>query len=401
MRKNFTLEKASCQESSIFNLWQKNKSDTGINLAFGFKSENLDIGRLENAFNQIVSRHDRLRSIFLEKDGTVYRKILPSLTIKLDAFTSKNLRDFIQPFNLEEGPLIHIAYQENTVFLDICHIVTDGFSMAILFSELNDFYSGKKVSHLAPTIAAEDEEKVKANTDFWAGYFQKPFKNLLLPADKSGKRSYGGDGNALLHSVNASLTKKIQSFCRNLAITPFILYFSAFLIFLYKVCGEEEVVTTTNLSCRSSKNIRSIGLLGTVAPIRMKLSPEMMAGDFLQKVNLYFREVMQHQNFDSEKLLNKTGFSDLRDFSRTTFTFEHPKMADIKLDGKNCTYVPIPSLHSQSDLTLCFFPFKSEGKILAIFRSDLFSLPQVRRFIRKYLNIAKKILDEKTKIRDL
>ena len=93
-------ERASVLEKGIFSLWKNDRNDTGINLAFGFKVENLDRARLERAVNQIVARHPRLRSTFFEKDGSVFRNTLASVAVSIEDFSSDNLLDFIRPFNL-------------------------------------------------------------------------------------------------------------------------------------------------------------------------------------------------------------------------------------------------------------------------------------------------------------
>ncbi len=388
-------ERASVLEKGIFSLWKKDRNDTGINLAFGFKVENLDRSRLERAVNQIVARHPRLRSTFFEKDGVVFRNTLDSARVSIEDFSSDNLRDFIRPFNLCEGPLLRIALRPDgsTVLFDISHIVTDGFSMAVFFSELDAFYSSGKVGYEPQQIPPENETELLENTSYWAKSFKTEFKNLLLPRDKNGNLSYGGSGSSLVHKIGRRMTEKVLERCRSLSITPFVFYFSAFLLFLSRECGSDDVVTVTNLSCRSGKSIRAIGLLATLAPVRVSVDEKMPGDEFLRKMNLLVKEYLVHQRYDNEKLLSDLGFSDMRDFSRTIFTYEHEKIADIRLDGKKCDYVPIPSLHSSNDLSLCFFPFKTESRLLVIFRVDLFSHARARRFARHYVDAIQSLLE--------
>ena len=387
------IQPATAQERNVFALWKKNKNDTGINLAFGFKTQNLNVDKLEYALNQIIVRHDRLRSSFCEENECVIRKISENCRLFIEHFASKNLSDFIRPFNLEKAPLLRVAVQGETVLIDICHIVTDGFSMAVFFSELNMFYSGQPVRYNPTPIPPDNESELSSNTEFWASQFKNPFLPLRLPADKKGNAGlYGGDGSSLVHCIESSLTRRVQKVCRELSVTPFVFYFSAFMLFLAKESALDDVVTATNLSCRSPRTMRSIGLLARVAPVRFKLPESGTVKDFLLSVSLSVKSALLHQQFDTDELLARMGFSDLRDFSRTIFTFEHERIADIRLDGKKCEFVPIPSRHSASDLTLCFFPFKNQGLILSIFRTDLFSHQQIRKFLRHYEKIIESFL---------
>ena len=318
---------------------------------------------------------------------------MPELKIEFQHFSSKSLRDFVQPFNLEEGPLIRCAFFDDTVLLDICHIITDGLSMAILFTELNDFYGGKIPSYKPGSLPLPDDNLIKVNTDFWSKQFSQPFSNLQLTPDKESSLFYGGQGTSILHSLGKNLTKRVEKFCLNLAITPFIFYFAAFIYFLSKECGQNDVVTSTNFSCRSHHSMRTFALLATLVPVRFKVDFSLSVRDYLVKVNEYVKSVLHHQSFDTEKLVNHFNFKDLRDFSRTVFTFEHPKIADIRLNNKKCQYLPVPSRHSEADFTICFFPFKDNAKMLTIFRSDLYSFPKVRQLLRSYIKVIRDFCD--------
>ncbi|MCR5046174.1 MAG: hypothetical protein K6A42_06325 [Treponema sp.] len=390
--------KASPQERQVFNVWKKNKSDTGINLAFGFKSKGLAPHRLEKALNKIIERHERLRSNFYEKDGIVYRKANPFLEIHVQKFSSKNLRDFVKPFDLEKGALIRAAYFDETLLLDFCHAITDGFSMAIFFKELDAFYSGKSISYEPTPIFSCDEKELKENNNYWSLQFKEPFENLCLPRDKDGEGLYGGPGNSMLHKINGRLTRGVQKVCKELLITNFVYYFSAFVFFLHKTCSNNDVVTSTNLSCRSGKTARSIGLLANVVPFRFAVDTEMTVADFLRSVDAYVRSAILRQQIDAEKLFDECGLSDIRDFARTLFTYEHSKIADIRLEGNACEYVPVPSKHSQTDFNICFFPFKKYGQILLIFRTDLFSFQLARTYLRTYVKIAEGFLNTSKKL---
>ena len=398
------IHPANSQERSLFHIWQKNKNDTGINLAFAFRAENLDAARFQAAINKIIARHEGLRSFFFEKDGIVFKKVLPHLQIEIKKLQSDDLRKFIRPFNLEEAPLFRIASRGNILCLDFCHAITDGLSMALFFSELNEFYSGKEVFYSPSPAKIEDTCEVQKNTLFWTNQFKNPFTPLSLPYDKKIPQEHGGEGSSIVQGLGKRLTKKVQQICRKLSVTPFVFYFSAFIRFLAQISASSDVITTTNFSCRNSHNLRQIGLLASSAPIRFNIDKKTSAIDLIKSMNDYIRSCLAHQNLDPEKLLEEFSFSDLRDFSRTIFTYEHEKIADIRLDGKKCSFIPIPSRHSAADFTLCLFPFNDEGKILFIFRADLFSHFRAREMIRNYISVIKKICDEieiKTKNRKI
>ncbi len=385
------ITKANLQETASYKLW-KEKEEVANNLAFSLTLKNLNREKFQQALNMIISRHNRLRSVFFEKDGQIYRKINPQVKLQIEEFKGQDFQEFVRPFDLEKGPLLRAAFIKNGILLDICHIVTDGISMALFFNELNAFYSGQSVSYEPETEENEEPEKIAVNTDFWISQVKEPFTNLQLPPDKKGVGFYGGPGQSLVHMVRKDLNRKVGKVCKKLKLTPFEYYFGAFLFFLHKESGLNDLVTSTNLSCRPGKTMHTIGLFANLAPIRFKIDEEMPAADFLKRVKAYFKQVKIHQNYRGEALLESLSLKDFRDLSRINFTFEHPKMAEIRLGGKDCHFKALPSGFSGCDMTFCFFPFKTRPIILVIFRYDLYSFQRVRKYLRSYVEVIKDFL---------
>ena len=110
-----SMIKSSHLQSALFRQYKKDTTRTDMNLAFGFTVKNLDRNRFENALQKVVLRHESLRTVFFEKDGTVWRTVLPSeencgsRRKIIEDFAENDLTLFIRPFDLENGPLFRIA----------------------------------------------------------------------------------------------------------------------------------------------------------------------------------------------------------------------------------------------------------------------------------------------------
>ncbi|HAG82187.1 MAG TPA: non-ribosomal peptide synthetase, partial [Cyanobacteria bacterium UBA12227] len=119
----------------------------------------LDVAALEQALNEIVRRHEVLRTTFGVVDGQAVQVIAPFLTMKLPVMNleelseveqSQNVQQFVtrwsqQPFDLTQGPLLRwmllqLNPQEHLLVLNIHHIVTDGWSVGVFFRELTTLY---------------------------------------------------------------------------------------------------------------------------------------------------------------------------------------------------------------------------------------------------------------------
>jgi len=120
----------------------------------------LDLTQLEASLNEIVSRHEALRTIFPERDGEPIQQIVPhsSLrvatrmldTLPIDSRESEAQRIAIEeanrPFNLTSGPLIRavllrLASEEHVLLILMHHIVFDGWSENIFIHEFQALYA--------------------------------------------------------------------------------------------------------------------------------------------------------------------------------------------------------------------------------------------------------------------
>ena len=130
------------------------------NMAYAFQlTGTLNVAALERSFNEIVRRHESLRTTFAADDGVPVQVIAPSLTMTLPVITvSAESRDARrheavrlageharEPFDLTKGPLLRcrlLKYggDEYLLLIAVHHIVNDGWSWSVLFSELSVLY---------------------------------------------------------------------------------------------------------------------------------------------------------------------------------------------------------------------------------------------------------------------
>ena len=119
----------------------------------------LDASALERAINEVVRRHEVLRTTFAVVDGEPVQIVAPFLLVPLpvvdlrslpaDERESEALRlavaDAHRPFDLRRGPLLRarllrLGEEGHVLFLNMHHIVSDGWSMGVLFRELSVLY---------------------------------------------------------------------------------------------------------------------------------------------------------------------------------------------------------------------------------------------------------------------
>ncbi|MBQ6779979.1 MAG: hypothetical protein IJP62_01975 [Treponema sp.] len=412
---------ASPQCAALYFQYRKHPQSTNTNISFGFRAHKLDIARLESALNQIIARHEQLRSNFTEENGVVMQTIAPHRRLTVTRFVGNDFRKFNQPFCLEQDLLMRAAVKGDTVLLSFSHIITDGLSMAIFFRELNELYEAPLTSacEQSPLATAPhivdcriENEIFSANEPYWLHVTENAPSPLMLPSDllaNDAARSYGGAGGSLIATFGAETTAAVRAMCRRLAITPFVFYITAFCVFLARTCHATDVITGTNIACRTKANLRAIGLFATVVPVRLHVPaawtnapcaqspsaaspcamPSADARDaLLLEMHRHIRASLCHKHVDMASVLARKGLSDWRDLFRTLFTYEDARMANIRLGGEPCEFVPVPSSHAAADFNICLFPFKTESRLLLIYRTDLFSAKTAAAYLDEYMDIV-------------
>lgn len=127
----------------------------------------LDISRLRYSLNQLVNRHESLRTSFMEANGEPVQRIIEKAEVDLHVFEAKEdeadqkIKEFIRPFDLNDAPLIRAALlrieaKKHSLLLDMHHIIADGVSRGIFVKELapltkeNSFRSRRFIIKISP-----------------------------------------------------------------------------------------------------------------------------------------------------------------------------------------------------------------------------------------------------------
>ena len=187
----------------------------------------LDINALTSSLNEVVRRHESLRTIFISIDGQPRQVILPTLTlsipvVKLGDLSAvdqetrvSELRDaeVRQPFSLTHGPLLRarllqLDLQSHILLLTVHHIVSDGWSTGLLVRELTTLYESfaSGTSSSLPELEIQyadfavwqrewaETPEHEEQLDYWRQKLQGAAHVLELPADhtRPAIRSFRG-----------------------------------------------------------------------------------------------------------------------------------------------------------------------------------------------------------------
>ena len=301
---------------------------------------------LEKAFQSAIQRHESLRTVFREINGELRQTILDLLPFEIEFLDisgfddSKGyLRDEVERsahwrFNLEKGPLIRVrlfqlAADEYAMIFGVHHIVSDGWSISILVSEIMQAYEAccKQVDLLQEPLSIQYKEycqwrariiegnKGRQAQQFWKTEFLTLPAPLQLPTDfsRAGVRSF--EGAVTRFYLGQESFAAILDFCRRNQVTPFNFFRAIISILLSKLSGQQDITIGTPVSGRNHLDLENqIGLYVNTLPLRLTIDPEEPFLGFLKQVSDHSFRAFEFQEYPFDKIMEDLHTN--RDMSR-------------------------------------------------------------------------------------
>src|SRR5262249_5315303 len=225
----------------------------------------LNIAALERSLNEIVHRHETLRTTFQASAGEPAQHIAPKMTLELPVIDLSHLDEqkretealqlvkgeSLRPFDLASGPLlrcqlVQLGPDEHIFILVMHHIVCDGWAMKVFFSELATIYPAFCADEPAPlpplTVQYADyavwqrswlSGNVLADQlNYWRRQLAD-FAPLELPADYARPVSPSYQGGRLRFDVPDRVRKELEVLCEGERVTLFMLLLAPFQTLLF------------------------------------------------------------------------------------------------------------------------------------------------------------------------
>jgi amino acid adenylation domain-containing protein len=293
---------------------------------------------LERAINEIVKRHEALRTTFTAVDGEPMQVVLPSLALPLTVIDLRHLGPDVQdaemirlgaemaqrPFDLAGGPLLRTALlrrdQDHHVFLLVMHhIISDGWSLGIFWRELiavyNSFYIGRPSPLPDLPIQYADfavwqrerlqGEKLAELTSYWKQQLSG-ISPLQLPADRPRPPvlSYRGAFQELVFP--GAMTRALRALSQHEGTTLFMTLFAAFAVLLHRYTGQDDIVVGSYVAGRDRAELEDlIGFFINTLVLRADLSEDPSFRTLLGRVREMALNAYAHQELPFEKLVEE------------------------------------------------------------------------------------------------
>src|SRR5215212_2362064 len=300
----------------------------------------MNVEALRWSLNEIVRRHEVLRTRFMSVDGEPAQVIMPSLQLELPVHDLRGVpeserqadvarlsgKEARRPFDLSSGPLLRaqllrVTDEQMVLLLTMHHIISDGWSVGIFFRELSALYEawhrGRRESPL-PELAIQYADYAQWQRERLSGaalaellgYWREQLAGapgvLELPLDRVRPAVQSFRGETRMFQLGEELTRRLRELSQRQGVTSFMTLLAAFKVLLYRYTGEEDIVVGTPIAGRNRAEIEAlIGFFTNSLVLRTKLSDKPRFVDLLQRVRAVTLGAYEHQDLPFEKLVEE------------------------------------------------------------------------------------------------
>jgi amino acid adenylation domain-containing protein len=391
----------------------------------------LDAAALERALGEIVRRHEALRTTFAEADGVAVQVIAPFAGFALaveDLFAlaadareaevrRRAAEDAARPFDLAAGPLfratlLRLADDEHVLLFCIHHVVSDGWSMGVLFRELSALYEAFRDGRPSPLPAprtqyADFAERQRAELDgetldrqlaYWKTALAGAPAMLELPADHPRPAVQSHAGAREVMDVSARLADRLEALGLDERATPYMVLLGAFQVLLAKYAGADDVVVGTAVSGRAEEGVEElIGFFVNTLALRTDLSGDPSFREVLRRVRAATLGAYANAEVPFERLVEELQPERSASHSplfQVMFTLNDAQGARVDLPGIRAEDLGAELATAKFDLSLSFAPHARGLRGLLSYSTDLFERSTIRRMLEHLSRLLQQVADD-------
>ncbi len=376
---------------------------------------------LEDALNLLAERHETLRTSFPVVDGEPTQQIAAKVRIPLAVVDLSDLpgaerhvqarrlieQETQRPFDLTRAPLLRatilrLAPDEQIVLLNIHHIISDRWSMGVLFEELSSLYDSccAGVSPSLPRLPVQyadfavwqreylQGDVYRAQLAYWKEHLQGAPAVLRLPTDRPRPPMETFRGDAVRLRLSKGLTDRLQNLSREQGTTIFMTLLAAFNVLLSRYSGEEDIVLGLPMASRGhAETEHLIGLFANTLPMRTRLE----GNPSFQQVLLRCKEAslgaFAHEHMPFERLVEE--LQPERSLSHNPlvqvfFILQNARIDCLRLNGVALEHLEAETRTSKGDLF--FMLSETDGGLAARmeYNTDLYDEATIARMLEHY-----------------
>ena len=298
----------------------------------------LDVGALERALNEVVRRHESLRTTFAVVDGEPRQIVHAAMHVPLipedlgarggEARLAEARRiafdESRRPFDLVAGPLLRarllrLAAQDHVLVIAAHHIVSDGWSLGVFAMELGTLYrmfaEGRPSTLPEPAVQYADYalwqrewlqgERVGSQLAYWRDQL-RGVPPLVVPTDKPRPDAQSFSGALETVTVPAELCARLKALSQDEGATLFMTLLAGFDVLLARQTGQQDIAVGTPIANRSRSELEGlIGFFVNSLVMRTDVSGDPTVRELLARTRETALAAFAHQDLPFERLVEE------------------------------------------------------------------------------------------------
>ncbi len=346
----------------------------------------LNLAALEQTFNEIVRRHEALRTTFAVVEEQPIQVIAASLKVSLPIIDLRQLpetereqqarkivtQEAQRPFNLSTEPLLRVTLlrldeTEHILVLNMHHIVSDGWSIGVLIQEIATLYTAFANNQPSPlpelTIQYADfahwqrqslqGERLQTQLNYWQQQLDGiSILNLSTDRPRPAIQTYRGARQLL--QLPKNLSEALLALSQQEGVTLFMTLLAAFQTLLYRYTQQEDIAVGSPIANRNRSEIEGlIGFFVNSLVLRTHLNGNLSFRELLGRVKEVALGAYAHQDLPFEKLveeLHPERKLNQNPLFQMVFALQNAPIAALDLPGLTLSPMPFDSETTRFDL---------------------------------------------------
>lgn len=404
---------ASSAQKRLYMLNQLEPNSTSYNIPIILKIKGtLDIMKVQDAFACLIYRHEILRTTFKLENNNIVQRVNDKIEFLVEYDEANNLnfkyedfqKNFIRPFNLENGPLIRVKItkfyvDEFILQIDMHHIISDGHSIEILINEFNNIYLGNelpevKIQYRDFAVWQDrmiEEGNFKEQEEYWLDMYRNSIPKLNMPLDYEKLEIQSFEGDKVSFKIDEELLGKIRRICNETGTTMYMVLFASYATLLANYTNDEDMIIGVPVLGRGHSDLENaIGMFVNTLAIRVYPEASKTFKEFLYEAKNTLLKSYGYQEFELDrlvealKLVRTTNGNPLFD---TIFNFRTNDHSDTVLENIDIEFMESNNKISKFDFSLNVFETKEKVYFEIEYCTKLFSRKTIERLSQYYVKV--------------
>lgn len=420
------LAPLSFAQKEVWYMSQIEREKPGYNAPFGLLFEgNLDYLALEVAVNQLIERHEGLRTRFLVVEDQPMQEVLPftrqsiplqDLLMEQGKSLKQSLTDWYAingtRHRLDQTPplkitLLRISPSEHVLIMDIHHILTDGSANRIFVQDFIALYKSavlQEDSGLPPVAIPYHEYAIdeQSHPERWQSLLEKwkqtysPPPDLELPFDFPRPYTINQFGADFIETLDKDLTQDLMALTEKAGCTIFMTLSTILQVLLYRYTGQRSFGLGMPMSGRTKLEYEEIGgIMRNSIPLNIRIDPALSFSARLQLVRREILNCLQYQRVPFEKMVQAVIPDRDRLDNRlySVITQYQNRMPPVQLPGGLVmSRISLDHIFTFFDLRYDFFKDGKDIGYRLIYSTELFKEAFIKRLAAHFVQLAKSIV---------